>query len=500
MDSEPKPYILETNGVVEGPLSVKDILWKVSAAQPDDVLRMRRTDSTDWSDPRLRLSELVNGPASEEKNPPRDDAPPKLKLRLAPRKTDQAGNEMPPPALAQPGAARGEPEPSVSQEYTDENPPPPPPFDAFVEPDTAPPPPPESAGVAAAGATGMPSGSSAHPATQPTPPPWKALLIVSAALTACIAGYVLLLMRQPVMANITGGTSEISTARYFVFTESQADAWKKATRVRMDDLGERAAREAAESAAKHSELLADTDDVVARFRAGIDALRTVVTNARRLKGGFDTGDRNDVRRHLELEAALDIASPYLDGVVWRELENRNYASIMQAALINGLSQIEADYQKRIAAVESKLRQAEDSLSITHDASQRYVSELMYSPTPGTEMEAEGAADRRGRFETDLRPGDYYVVASSTDTVNGRRFWGVPLKVKPLEDNLLFLEEDNEGYSSQESLWKPEDAQKVEDGARKIRRQMSEIRKRVAQIQELTLLIRSRKQEMSLLSD
>jgi len=164
MQSSGDSYHLEINGIAEGPMTVRDLVWKIGMANSDDVILFRLEGSADWQPlegNRERLQQLATGEPAQAAAPA---SPPKLKLKKRCDAPSPNGNETPPPfpsepptppsSLETPPPPPGAPVSPVLPEgfeYTDDNPPPPPGAPGYH------PPPPAAARHAAARPAVQPS-------------------------------------------------------------------------------------------------------------------------------------------------------------------------------------------------------------------------------------------------------------------------------------------------------------------------------------------------------
>ena len=102
MQSSGDSYHVEINGIAEGPMTVRDLVWKIGMAGNDDVIRFRQEGSGDWQPlegNRDRLQQLASAEPGQAAAPA---SPPKLKLKRRGDAPSPSGNETPPPFPSEP--------------------------------------------------------------------------------------------------------------------------------------------------------------------------------------------------------------------------------------------------------------------------------------------------------------------------------------------------------------------------------------------------------------
>ena len=81
MESPAPRYHLEINGIAEGPMTAREMAWKIGMTGVDDVVLFRRDGSADWlplEGNKEQIQQLVALESSAEGAPA---SPPKLKLK-----------------------------------------------------------------------------------------------------------------------------------------------------------------------------------------------------------------------------------------------------------------------------------------------------------------------------------------------------------------------------------------------------------------------------------
>ncbi len=507
MQSSGDSYHLEINGIAEGPMTVRDLLWKVGMTNTDDVILFRLEGSADWQTlegNQERLRQLASAEAGQVATPA---SPPKLKLKRRDGAPTPSGSETPPPFPSVPPAvptsqdtpppfpgAPVSPENAEASEYTDDNPPPPPGATGYQPAPPSHPPTPPAFPQFNPGAQAPPPA----PSSPPSPPIRIGMLLtVSFVITLALAGYIFFLMPQDVAASAkrkaeTAYVREVSGLFYVVLTKSQAEAWKASSLEKLAAFGSKARAEAVASAGRSLPLTSSMQEVIAKYAAGARALSLAGINAKHLSAGYDANSSRDVRALLSLELAMEIAESYLPPECRGDLEGRRYSMVAMAVKGVGFTNLKAAFEAEILTAENRLKTELAQIKPTADEAKGLARRTMYEVPTEIIAVARGTSDNLGRFELRLAPGDYVVIAT-TDPIGGSPAieWARPFKVQPLTENTLSLNDANLGTKGDGSLWKATETLAIErdiiaaiDQAGRISDALSETQKLRVDIDEL----------------
>ena len=511
MESKAIKYHLEINGIAEGPMSAKQMAWKIAAANSDDIILFRKEDSGVWL-PLESHRELVKQLAEEEAVPETTTpSPPKLKLKkrgdsLAPFAAETPTSQEVPPAPSfdsappPPGAPDIAP-PIPNFGYTDDNPPPPPGADMTRDPSLA-------TGTFSAPAPQLslnPAGQNAQPPapSPPSHPPAKvsSILAVALLISLCVAGYIFFLMKQDVAGSAAlipspGRTQEVKGMKYAIVTKSDAEAWKASSMTKLTAMASKAKTAASASANRAKPLVEKAELITAKYDAYSRALTLVGINAKLLSIRYNPESSTDTKSLRTLEAAMEIAEPFLKSAR-SDMEKERFASVALAVKMFGFHNLTTAYQVEIGELESKLKEELELIRPVAEEVSGLPNNMMYNLAPETSKYASGTTDALGLFDPKLAPGDYYVIASiARDTDENPAEWAVGFTVKPLTDNFVKLREANTGDSSAESLWKPNDTRDAEREFMAVRDQTSRIDNALKNLRETKLNITKRKDDLS----
>ena len=502
---EPKAarYHLDVNGVVDGPMTGRELAWKAGMTNSDDTLRFRSEGSDQWQPLTATQDNLRQFTEAEEATPAPPASPPKLKLKkraesppaLPPEMTAFIPTQETPPPL--PGSTDSNSVPP-DFEFSDDNPPPPPgapdPYDFNASNGTSLiSPPPFSQSTAA------PAASPSHPA--PPPPKMAPLLLASLLISTGIAGYVFFLRKQPVTGSATanlgaGSPREVKDVSYAVISKDTGLKWKTASLEKLVMLGNKAKAEATASSGRADTLLASTGEITLKYGAECRALFMVATNARYLEVSFDSQAKADVKTLLQLQSAADLADAYLSPAVRADLTGKRYNSVALATKIEGFPGLSSAFEKEIRIPEAQLTEEYEKLRPVVEDATTFLDAMMYVVPEEISAEARGWTDEFGRFEPSLAPGDYYVVASKDAAPGGRPLaWAIGFNVKALTENTLSLGDHNLGDKAPESLWKSTDTLAAERDISAIRERASRVRSLLESIRQLRAEISQRRADL-----
>jgi len=512
MESQATKYHLEINGIAEGPMSAKQMAWKIATASSEDVILFRKDGSGVWlplESHKDMVKQLIEEESALETIAP---SPPKLKLKkrgdsLAPYAagTPSSLEEAPPPPSFDtpppPPGAPSTPSPIPDFGYTDDNPPPPPGVDIGLDAGLA-------SGTYSAPTPQLsfnPTGHTIIPpaASTPSHPPAKASGILAAALliSLCIAGYIFFLMKQDVAGSAfllpsPGRTQEVKGMPYTIMTKSDAEAWKAANMAKLNSMGQKAKSEAATSLVRCAPLVEKAELLTAKYDAYSRALSLVGINAKLLSIRFNAESSADTKSLRALEAAMEIAEPFLKSAR-ADMEKERFGSVARAVQMFGFHNLNSAYEEEIGELESKLK---DELELIRPIAAEVSGlprNLMYTVATGAPKYASGTTDALGLFDPKLSPGDYYVIASAARDTDARAVeWAVAFTVKPLTENAIQLRDGNIGDSSADGLWKPEDTRDAERDIKLIRVQTNRVANALKKLRETKLEITKRKDDLS----
>ncbi len=500
MHSQGDSYHIEINGIAEGPMSVRDLLWKIGTASSDDVILFRSEGSADWhplEGNRERLQQLASAEPGSAAIPP---SPPKLKLKKRGDAQTPAMSESPPPFPSEPplppasletpppppGALNGpvSPEPF---EYTDDNPPPPPGAPGYQ-------PVPQALHATATPVPQLSTGTQAtySPPSAPPAPPVRISSILTAALviSAALAGYIFFLMPQDVTATAkrrteTSYTREVSGMPYAVLTKSQAEAWKKASMEKLAAFSSNAKSEAAASAGRSLSLSASTKEIIEKYTAAARALSLAGINAKNLGQGYDPKSSKDVKALRTLELAMEIAEAYLPPECKNDMQSGSFSAIALAVRGVGFKNLKSAYEAEILSTEDRIKAELAQIKPTSDAAKGLTRKTMYEVPADVSAEARGVSDSLGRFDLRLAPGDYYVISTANPIGDSPAIeWARAFKVKPLTENTLKLDDSNTGTKGEGSLWKTEETQAIERDIAAIVEQAARLNSAIGETQKL----------------
>ena len=499
MESTATRYYLEINDVPEGPMSAKALTWKAGMASREDVLRYRKEGSDEWLPLDGDLDSIKQQAAQDSAAEAPVASPPKLKLKRKNEAPPPFPTDSPPPFPTDyppppPGDDSGAPfVPDFG--YDDNNLPPPP---------GAPMAPMPQLGM---GTHGMPSQQPSAPATPPHPPAkLSSLMVASLVISLAIAIYIFFLMKQDVSGSATRrsdvtGTPELRGLKYTVLTHSEAESWKSAALEKLAAFAAKAKTESDASAGRVSPLVGKADDLATKYAACSQALFLAGTNAKVLGISYTPGAPADIKSLRTLEAAMEIAEPYLSPAARTDMEGTRFGSVALAVTVEGFPKLVTEYEAEIRELESKLSAELDIIRPIDDAAGSFLSKMMYAVPEEVSATESGTADSRGQFTPELTPGDYYIIATAERGTEVKPSeWAVGFTVKALADNVVQLNETNLGNNSPDSLWKPADTSSAEQNIIAIRAQATSIRAVLEKIQTVRRNIEQRKKDLERFSE
>lgn len=522
MESPAPRYHLEINGIAEGPMTAREMAWKIGMTGGDDVVLFRRDGSADWlplEGNKEQIQQLVALESSADGAPA---SPPKLKLKKRgetaaadpaetppPFPTGPAaptlGFETPPPP---PGAPGGVPIPPAI-EYTDDNPPPPPGSPGYPDPaqatNTFVPPPPQLSAIGAGHVSApMPASAPAAPAAPPVR--ISTLLVASLVITIGLVGYIFFLMEQDVAGSArrqgeTSSSREVKGLRYTVLTKSKALEWKESAKAKLAAFGDKAKNEATASGGRSISTVTKAEEISAKYAAGARSLFLTCANAKYLSIGFDEKSSKDINALRNLELAMESAEGYLPAGSRTDLEAGRFISLAMAVRSSGFESLTAAFEEEIRSVESQLKEELVRIKPIADDAAGFARKTMFMVPPETTASAVGSSDALGLFDLRLPPGDY-VLIGTTETASDTppTAWAQGFQVKPLEQNALSLNEGNLGSTGSDSLWKPEETRGIERDILSIKRQAERISATLKSLQTLRNTITQSKEAMERLMD
>ncbi len=504
MEQRATRYYLDVNGVVEGPMTGRELAWKAGMASSDDALLFRSEDSDQWRPLSGTQDNLRQFTEVQEEAPAPPASPPKLKLKKRVESPPPLPPEMaafiaptdtPPPLTGAADQSSGPPE-SV---FSDDCPPPPPgapeppDFNLSNVTNTATPP---TISHSAVPTSVVPS----HPS--PPPPKLAPLLLASLLISTLIAGYAFFFMRQPVNGTAkaslgAGYPREVKDLSYAVLSKEAGLKWKTASLEKLVALGNKAKTETAASSDRTDTLLASAGEITSKYRAECRALFMVGTNARYLAISFDPQAKADVKTLLQLESAADLAEAYLSPAVRADLTGRRYRTVALATKIEGFPGLSASFEKEIRVPEAQLTEEYERLRPIVEDATTFLGAMMYVVPEEIPAEARGWTDESGRFEASLAPGDYYVVAGK-DAAPGSRplVWAVGFNVRALTENNLSLDDHNLGSKTAGSLWQSGDTSNAERNIDAIKERARMVRSLLDQIRGVRTEIGQRQADLN----
>lgn len=461
---EPKAirYHLEINGIAEGPMSAKDLAWKIGMANGDDVILFRREGEGQWTPLEGNRDAIMRLAEDEQAAPTEHPSPPKLKLKrrgesVAPQVSPEDAPSSPPPI---PGAL------PQAEPMTDADTPPPPPGAPDSSDDALTPAQNFIPTTQSNQGTSLPPPAAGQPILQP--PRIAPLLIASFLITAVIAGYLFFFMGQPVAGSArasmgTSGARQARDLRYSIISHQVGQRWKATAIGKLTVLGDNAKAVVTSSSASTDRILAEADELAQKYSAECRSLFMVGTNARYLGISDDHRSKPHVKATLQLESASDIAEGYLSEATRADLAGGRYKSVALAARNEGFPRLAEAFEKDVRATEAALEAEYARLRPVVDEALRFLDSMKYVVPAGTEVLATGTTDESGRFEPSLSPGSYYFVATQAGTPGEKKLeWAVSFTVKPLNENTVTLDDRNRGDSSPEALWQAADTHAAEN--------------------------------------
>lgn len=522
MESPAPRYHLEINGIAEGPMTAREMAWKIGMTGVDDVVLFRRDGSADWlplEGNKEQIQQLVALESSAEGAPA---SPPKLKLKKRgetaagdpaetppPFPTGPAsptlGFETPPPP---PGAPGGTPIPPVI-EYTDDNPPPPPGSPGYPDTTQAPnafvPQPPQLSALGA-GHASAPVASSA-PAAPATPPVRiSTLLVASLVITFGLVGYIFFLMEQDVAGSArrqgeTSSSREVKGLRYTVLTKSKAMEWKENAKAKLAAFGDKAKTEATASGGRSISTVMKAEEISAKYLAAARSLYFTCSNAKYVSISFDEKSSKDVNALRKLELAMESAEAYLPAGSRTYLEAGRFEDLARAVRSSGYESLATAFEDEIRSVESQLKEELVRIKPIAEDAAGFARKTMFMVPPETAASAVGSSDALGLFDLRLSPGEYVLIGTTETTSDTPpTAWAQGFQVKPLEQNALSLNEGNLGSTGSDSLWKPEETRGIERDILSIKRQAERISAALKSLQTLRNTITQSKEAMERLME
>jgi len=499
MESPAPRYHLEINGLPEGPMSAKELIWKAGMASHDDVMRWRKEGSEEWLPMTGHLDSIKQQAAHDASAEAPAATPPKLRLKKKNETPPPLPPETPPPfPMEAPPLPQedGSGSPFVPEfEYTDDNPPPPPGAPMAPVPQLS------------MGTHGSPSPVPSAQATPPPPPPkLSSLVVVSLVVSVAITAYLFFLMKQDVASSVTrgagtAGSREASGVKYVVLKKSEAESWKSSALEKLAAFGTKAKTEADASAGRVRPLVIKADDIATKYAACSRALFLAGTNAKFLGISYSPGAPADIKSLRTLEAAMEIAEPYLSSGARTDMDGGRFGSVALAVSMQGFPKLVSEYDAEIRDLEAKLNAEIALVRPIDDDAAGFLSKMMFSVPEEASVTVSGTADSVGRFTPKLRPGDYVVIAATDRSTETRPSqWAVGFSVKALADNVITLNDANIGTNGPASLWKPADTLSAEQNIRSIRAQAASIREVLTKIQEVRINIEQRKKDLERLSE
>jgi len=522
MESPAPRYHLEINGIAEGPMTARELAWKIGMTGGDDVVLFRRDGSGEWLPLEGNKDQIQQLVALESAAGGAPATPPKLKLKKRGETTTADPAETPPPFPTEPaaptlgfetpppppGAPGGVPIPPVV-EYTDDNPPPPPGSPGY--PDTTQathtfvPPPPQLSAIGA-GQVSAPVASPAPSAPAAPPVRISTILVASLVITFGLVGYIFFLMEQDVAGSArrqgeTSSSREVKGLRYTVLTKSKALEWKEAAKAKLAAFGDKAKTEATASGGRSVSTVTKAEEISAKYAAGARSLYLTCAKAKYLSIGFDEKSSKDINALRNLELAMESAEAYLPAGSRADLEAGRFIALAMAVRSGGFESLATAFENEIRSVESQLKEELVRIRPIADDAAGFARNTMFMVPPETAASASGSSDALGLFDLKLPPGDY-VLIGTTETASDTppSAWAQGFQVKPLEENSLRLNEGNLGSSGPDSLWKAGETRGIERDILSIKRQAERISAALKSLQTLRETITQSKEAMERLMD
>lgn len=499
MESTATRYYLEINSIPEGPMSAKDLVWKAGMASHDDVLRYRKEGSDEWLPLDGDLDSIKQQAAQDSTAEAPVASPPKLKLKKKneappPFPTDSPPpfpTDCPPPPTGDDSGAPFVPDFG----YDDNNPPPPPGAPTTPMPQLS------------MGSHSAPIPQSSTPVTPPHPPAkLSSMLVASLVLSIAITVYIFFLMKQDVIGSATR-SSEITSARelrglkYTVLTKSETESWKSAALEKLAAFGTKAKAESDASVGRVRPLVGKADDLATKYAACSQALFLAGTNANVLGISYTPGAPADIKSLRTLEAAMEIAEPYLSQAARTDMDGAKFSAVALVVTMEGFPKLSMEYDTEIREFETKLSTELDLIRPIDETAAAFLTKIMYVVPDEVSATVSGTADSRGQFTPKLAPGNYYVIAVTERGTEAKpNQWAVGFTVKALADNVVQLNEANLGNNSPDSLWKPTDTLSAEQNIASVRAQAASIRAVLEKIQVVRRNIEQRRKDLGRFSE
>jgi hypothetical protein len=199
-------------------------------------------------------------------------------------------------------------------------------------------------------------------------------------------------------------------------------------------------------------------------------------NSRNLSNGFSDANKSDIKTLRTLEAATEIAAPYLGPDVRTELEKNHFGAVTMMVRSEGFTNLRKAFDEEIRELEAQLAAELALIRPVADDAKDFADKMMYVLPSDVSVAASGTTDALGLFDPNLTPGEYVVIATTEhgDEAKPNR-WGLGFTVIPLTENYIKLNESNLGSNAPASLWKPADTQAAERNIAAIRTQAARIR-------------------------
>jgi hypothetical protein len=499
MKSKATRYHLEINGVAEGPMSARELTWKIGAASSDDVILFREDGSSEWiplEGNKEKIQQLGKPDSVEEPI----SSPPKLRLKKREATTPPFPSDAPPsPQIATDGTV-------LATDHGHLNAPPPPPG-SLVPPLLQ-----SGTGIPSTTAPqlshGSPAAYSPPPPTTPAHPPAKVstLLVAALFLSFGIVGYIFLLMKQDVAGSATRSTNgarsrEVSGMKYAILSKREAQAWKTAMEGKLSAFGAKAKAEADASAVRTRPLIEKTDEIAAKYATVARALYLVGANASILGISYDPSSASDVKLLRQLEASMEIASPYLRTETRSEMEKLRFRWVASAVSTGGFSSLRKALDEEVVELESNLSAELSRIRPVTDQAADFISRTKFAVNSDALPASSGTTDALGLFDLKLSPGEYYLVGRSDNSTEERPSeWSIGFSVKALAENAIKLNDSNFGDRTTESLWKKNGAMEAERNIGSIKTQAARLRMAATKIESIRKGIDQREADMARLSE
>ncbi len=503
MESSAPRYHLEINGITEGPMTAREMAWKIGMASADDVVLYRREESEQWTPREGNIDQIHRLATSEDAAEIPAALPPKLKLKKREEETHGDATRSPVPFhISQEAAAQGfdsaPPPPGGSGnihafpglEHTDDNPPPPPGAPGYPAPTPgvhAGVPPPPQPGNANTGTTQAPFAPSA-----PSAPPVRvsSLLMSAFVITLGLVGYIFFLMKQDVAGSArrqaeTSSNREIKDLRYTVLTKAKALEWKESAKARLTAFGEKAKVEAAASEARSMAMIKKAEQIRSQYSSEARSLYQACAHARFLSIAYDQNSAQDIKALRRLELAVESAEAHLPPGTRADLKAGRFASVAMAAKSAGLESLVSAFEITAKPLEARLAEELVRIRPLAEEAAGFARKNMYVVPDEIVASAVGSSDALGLFDINLAPGDYFLIgASDLSTEAPTTVWAQALQVRPLVENTLRLNEGNLGNIGPDSLWKPDETRVAERDILSIKRQAERISEALKSLQAL----------------